>query len=628
MKIRCLARTVFLWSLLTIIPSGQIKSCSAPLMVMAPAATTYLLPTAIMATKWLAGAAIMGYAAATTFGTDVCYCVKNTLAWMANRHLSSPPAPCQCECHQQHSAKFLSYVQSLHSPAYITSLKTQLHALKDLPTTTINTQRINAIGTTLAQPNMVQRMVIHNAKQEAFLNQQGIPTGFMVDPYQKQLFHEAEQLTQQNASLQENPLITSYTKLNDLQSIETLLTICPEVTLTELLAQKHNMTPEQFAQLVKDTLTTMQKDQNCRLTTLLDTSQKVTSHAMHLNRDGHVLESAALLDFSHAATGLVQKIVDYDMHIARGIARGVKNGINPIKIVQNLGHAALFAAHTIWTAGSQIVRSNALGTRLLLHKVGIGSEASLLADIRAFEHEIEAHNAQVDKTIDMLATKYHQMSGPEFAGFLAETATEWVISGKAIAGTVEVASAGVKTLDAAATRMAQNLTETALATEGVPSSAFKEQFFFGAANDVEPLVKEAQIANDATKASGPAEVKIGSEIVNDVKQINSGSAIKPNFEQFAEGRLKLHYDKHVVKNTEWGNANITIEDYLKRAQDLLNCPVDGNIEGFISPNGYTFRYNRLTNEFATGKPNGTIETLYKPERGLTYWFEQVTKYSK
>lgn len=507
-------RIFLLWLFLAIIPSGQVNGFGEPLMIFAPATATYFLPTALEATKWFAAAAVTSYTFATTVGYDVCYCAKNLFAWTFGKP-SAHPAHCPCECHQQYSQPFLSYVQNLHAPAYINYLQTQLQTFKEMPSTGINAQRIQAIETTLANPNMVQRIIIHNAKQEAFLNKHGIPTGFMADPYQKQLFHEAEQLTQQNARLLENPLIRSYAQLNDLQSIEAVLANCSEVKLRELLDQKPHLTQEQFAQLIKDTAKNIQNDPNCRLITLINTSQRVVQRSAQFIRDGQIVESSALLDFAHAATGFAQKLLDYDMHIARGIARGAKNGVNPLKIAQNLGYVAFFSVHTIWTAGSQIVRSNLLGARLLLHKAGIGSEAALLADIRSFVHEIEEHNAYVDKQIDNFKTRYRQMSGPEFAGFLAEAATEYILSGKVISATVNVVSPGIKTLKASATRMVENVTEPAMAMEGVPHSALGQQQLFEAVNEIEPLVQETHIVNDAAKAPGTTEAKVGSEIVKD-----------------------------------------------------------------------------------------------------------------
>jgi pyocin large subunit-like protein len=65
----------------------------------------------------------------------------------------------------------------------------------------------------------------------------------------------------------------------------------------------------------------------------------------------------------------------------------------------------------------------------------------------------------------------------------------------------------------------------------------------------------------------------------------------------------------------------TKEQYLQ-----INSKIGGNIEGFTSKDGWVFRYNKLTNEFATAKPDGIIETLFKPKNGYEYWLEQIKLY--
>lgn len=92
-------------------------------------------------------------------------------------------------------------------------------------------------------------------------------------------------------------------------------------------------------------------------------------------------------------------------------------------------------------------------------------------------------------------------------------------------------------------------------------------------------------------------------------------------------KLEKHYDKHVTKKAEW-NPPLTREEYYGRAKELAQSPVGGDIEGFTSKEGYVFRYNKDTNEFLTMKPDGTIETLYKPERGYEYYLDQVEKHGK
>jgi hypothetical protein len=92
---------------------------------------------------------------------------------------------------------------------------------------------------------------------------------------------------------------------------------------------------------------------------------------------------------------------------------------------------------------------------------------------------------------------------------------------------------------------------------------------------------------------------------------------------FASDKLDKHFAKHAK---EWGAGNITKTSYLKRARSLLNSNVCGDIKGLTTKEGWVFRYNARTNEFATAKSDGTIETLFRPNRGMDYWNEQVRIY--
>jgi Pretoxin HINT domain len=91
----------------------------------------------------------------------------------------------------------------------------------------------------------------------------------------------------------------------------------------------------------------------------------------------------------------------------------------------------------------------------------------------------------------------------------------------------------------------------------------------------------------------------------------------------SKARLEGHFEDHA---NEWGAGNITLTGYAKRAEALLRSPVKGDIHGFTSSRGWTFRYNMRTNEFATMKPDGTIETIFRPRAGIDYWIEQIRKY--
>ena len=84
------------------------------------------------------------------------------------------------------------------------------------------------------------------------------------------------------------------------------------------------------------------------------------------------------------------------------------------------------------------------------------------------------------------------------------------------------------------------------------------------------------------------------------------------------------FDSHFAKHAgEWGAGNITKAGYLSRAHNLLGREVGGDILGAVRANGDVLRYNMRTNEFAVGTADGAIRTLFRPEKGLEYWYKQV-----
>ena len=89
---------------------------------------------------------------------------------------------------------------------------------------------------------------------------------------------------------------------------------------------------------------------------------------------------------------------------------------------------------------------------------------------------------------------------------------------------------------------------------------------------------------------------------------------------FAPGRLQKHA-KHLKEYD-----NITLEAYRDRAIALVNTPVGDGIEGFTGKNGYVLRYDSLNNDFASAKPSGIVETLFKPKQGRAYWERQIERF--
>ena len=91
-----------------------------------------------------------------------------------------------------------------------------------------------------------------------------------------------------------------------------------------------------------------------------------------------------------------------------------------------------------------------------------------------------------------------------------------------------------------------------------------------------------QAGEQATSGADSTKVTPATKV--DVQTAQTGQIQK--FTNFAEGKLQEHFEKHVIKRVEWGNpCSTTLENYLKKAQNLINSPIGGDIEGFISKNG-------------------------------------------
>ena len=101
--------------------------------------------------------------------------------------------------------------------------------------------------------------------------------------------------------------------------------------------------------------------------------------------------------------------------------------------------------------------------------------------------------------------------------------------------------------------------------------------------------------------------------------LNNRKWLKANFS------TQKKFDKHIEKHLkEYGD--ITPEDYVNIARDLLAAPLSNDIEGFISKDGFVFKYKISTNDFTIGRPDGKISTLYKPIKGYNQWLEEIEKY--
>lgn len=88
------------------------------------------------------------------------------------------------------------------------------------------------------------------------------------------------------------------------------------------------------------------------------------------------------------------------------------------------------------------------------------------------------------------------------------------------------------------------------------------------------------------------------------------------------------YDRHIEKHlSEYGD--ITPEDYLNKARDLLAAPLSDDIEGFISEANFTYKYRHSTNDLAIGRyDKNIISTLYKRIKGYEEFINERKLFEK
>ena len=91
----------------------------------------------------------------------------------------------------------------------------------------------------------------------------------------------------------------------------------------------------------------------------------------------------------------------------------------------------------------------------------------------------------------------------------------------------------------------------------------------------------------------------------------------------SEFATQKKFDKHVEKHINEYD-NITAEEYLNIARDLLASQLSNDIEGFASKDGFIFKYRKSSNDFAVGRADGKISTLFKPDKNIEYWKEQMS----
>ena len=87
---------------------------------------------------------------------------------------------------------------------------------------------------------------------------------------------------------------------------------------------------------------------------------------------------------------------------------------------------------------------------------------------------------------------------------------------------------------------------------------------------------------------------------------------------FVNNKGKSTLEKHASKH-----GYDSSEDYLSDARNFLEKEPTPTTESFMSKEGTYFRYDKDTNEFGIINKYGGISTYFKPDKGITYWLDQI-----
>ena len=103
-------------------------------------------------------------------------------------------------------------------------------------------------------------------------------------------------------------------------------------------------------------------------------------------------------------------------------------------------------------------------------------------------------------------------------------------------------------------------------------------------------------------------------------QESSHNNEKPTFGNgFAGNSAKEHLDK---RQSEGYYSDLTVAQYQNRALELLQQEVGENIDGYETKSGKIVRWNKTTNDYATGYRDREIKTLF-PLRGGRARFDRL-----
>lgn len=128
---------------------------------------------------------------------------------------------------------------------------------------------------------------------------------------------------------------------------------------------------------------------------------------------------------------------------------------------------------------------------------------------------------------------------------------------------------------------------------------------------------------------------MGSRPSEKVDKLGDSGIIEPSATGANELKVKGFKNKQKLNN-HWKNGRThsieylpdgitSAEQYEKRAVELLESPVSKTICGHIDKNKNIIRYDIAKNDFVKGNIENGVITMYKPEKGRTYYEQQRTE---
>ncbi len=100
----------------------------------------------------------------------------------------------------------------------------------------------------------------------------------------------------------------------------------------------------------------------------------------------------------------------------------------------------------------------------------------------------------------------------------------------------------------------------------------------------------------------------------------SSHIVRPDIGFASKQKLADHYRKH---GREFGA--ITMEQYLRRAQELRDRPAGGAVLEAVRPDGTVSRFDRESGDFIAFNRDGVIRTYFRPADGEAYFRRQLQR---